>query len=484
MKLSRIVLVVILMCALLVGGVSALLKTTIIDGAYTVDIYTNVTGIVGNTTWTPPMGTTSASILIVGGGGSAGSSYAGAGGGGGFLERSISGIDGPVSIIVGDGGVAPTGSNNGNNGLNSQFGWGSTEGIDNFVAYGGGYGGKDAVSGGSGGSGGGGGNNPTSGGSATQNLSASGGYGNNGGGNSGAAGVAGGGGASQSGFSNAVNDTITGGDGGDGRESSITGTATYYAGGGGGGGRTDFSGKAYGVGGLGGGGDGGTSGSYGHDGTDGFGGGGGAAGTTGSPTGKGGSGIVIVRYVTPPLVASFTATNISIATNTTASGWEGISPFTMQFINTSTSPPHTSWVWNYTELSAPLTPVTFNSTTYYNPIYTFTNAGNYSISLNVTGTYGTNISTQITWINVSSGATKPIAMSSLSRLAIQAGSYVWFNDTSLNTPTAYCWTFWDGTFAATANGSKTYYKRGIFNTSSNVSNSAGFNLSYNIIRVV
>ena len=108
-----------------------------------------------------------------------------------------------------------------------------------------------------------------------------------------------------------------------------------------------------------------------------------------------------VIYIPTP-VASFTSTNRSVATNATE-GWEGLTPFTMQFVNTSTIPPHTSFVWNYTEISAPTIPVTFNETTFYAPIYTFENAGNYSISLNVTGTYGTSISTQTTWVNVTPG---------------------------------------------------------------------------------
>ena len=185
-------------------------------------------------------------------------------------------------------------------------------------------------------------------------------------------------------------------------------------------------------------------------------------------------------------VASFASTNISVATNSTARGWEGVAPFTMQLTNTSTNPPFTSYVWNATNTTGNNVAYTFNSTTFYAPIHTFTYPGNYSIQLNVTGTYGSNISIQKTYINVSAGSTAqtPIAISSLYRAAIQAGWNTWYNDTSLNTPTARCWTFGDGTFAATANGSKTYYKRGIFNVSSNVSNSAGFNISYNIIRVV
>jgi PKD repeat protein len=165
----------------------------------------------------------------------------------------------------------------------------------------------------------------------------------------------------------------------------------------------------------------------------------------------------------------------------TANVTSGIAPLSVLFTDTSTNAP-TSGQYNATNVTGNNVPFTILNT--LSGAYTFQTAGNYSVKLNATNSAGSNISAQITYINVSSGATKPIAMSSLSRLAIQAGSYTWFNDTSLNTPTAYCWTFWDGTFAATANGSKTYYRRGIFNVSSNVTNSAGFNLSYNIIRVV
>lgn len=84
-----------------------------------------------------------------------------------------------------------------------------------------------------------------------------------------------------------------GGDGGIGKQSSITGTATYYAGGGGGTkGRSDGSGTL-GSGGLGGGGD--ASLTVGANGTNGLGGGGGAGqDPTNGEGGDGGSGVVIV----------------------------------------------------------------------------------------------------------------------------------------------------------------------------------------------
>ena len=137
-------------------------------------------------------------------------------------------------------------------------------------------------------------------------------------------------------------------------------------------------------------------------------------------------------------VSSFTSTNKSVATNATE-GWEGHAPFRMQFTNTSTNPPHDSFVWNYTEISAPTIPVIFNQTEYYNPIYTFTVAGNYLIELNVTGTYGTNVSTQITWVNVTSPPSPPVASFTASIYAGYAPLTVYFTDTSTNNPTSWAW---------------------------------------------
>ena len=91
--------------------------------------------------------------------------------------------------------------------------------------------------------------------------------------------------------------------GGDGLQSSITGSSTYYAGGGGGAARLNYS-VPQGIGGLGGGGNGGA---YGFDGDSGIantgGGGGGSSsgienGTTRRTGGNGGSGVVILRMPT------------------------------------------------------------------------------------------------------------------------------------------------------------------------------------------
>ena len=86
--------------------------------------------------------------------------------------------------------------------------------------------------------------------------------------------------------------------GGDGIQSSISGTSTYYGGGGGGAGHRSSGNGTEGNGGLGGGGDCNQSTTTSdRNGTDGLGGGGGASRNTTLTGGSGGSGIVIIRYL-------------------------------------------------------------------------------------------------------------------------------------------------------------------------------------------
>lgn len=258
------------------GGAAGGTITT--SGGYTIHTFTS------NGTFTPS-GNLDVDYLIVagGGGGSTASGSGGGGGGGGLLQDTEHAVTAQgYSIVVGVGGAAGTGSA-GVNGGNSSF--------DSLVSIGGGGGGLTNTNGIAGGSGGGGGANtanPRTGGAGT------GGQGFAGGSNttSGSAyGAGGGGGASEVGYNGL---STQGGNGGDGIASSISGSSVTYAGGGGGGART----TAGGTGGAGGGGNGGYDANGATDGTDGLGGGGGGAEDGGS-TGAGGSGVVIIRYLTP-----------------------------------------------------------------------------------------------------------------------------------------------------------------------------------------
>ncbi len=253
--------------------------------------------------------------LIVAGGGSGSNTISGGGGAGGMLTgTNIFNKSNTISISVGQGGAAAANdavSTRGSNGQNSS--------LFGLTAIGGGTAGiygSNAHVGASGGSGGGAGGNATGSVSA---VAALGGAGTSGqghaGGNSAEYGGGGGGGAGGSGGFANKNGTRydSGGDGGPGLVSSITGSSVHYAGGGGGAVR-DFGPPARtnvwqirGEGGIGGGGHGtGYTGdnragaAYATSGAPNTGGGGGGGAHSGSDgdqrAGSGGSGVVVIAY--------------------------------------------------------------------------------------------------------------------------------------------------------------------------------------------
>lgn len=239
-------------------------------------------------------------LVVAGGGGGGDLGYTGVamgGGGAGGFRTSIGGTALSLTpqmyvVTVGAGGAVNT------KGADSIF--------SSITSTGGGKGGVEDVIGGSGGSGGGGGGYNTAGasntGGAGNTPSTSPSQGNNGGNGMGAVALGsrqggGGGGAGAVGVAAGASDA---GDGGNGIASSITGSSVTYAGGGGGG-LSISSGGTIGAGGSGGGGAGAKQAAA-IAGTANTGGGGGGAGgvSGGSYTytaGKGGSGIVVVRYL-------------------------------------------------------------------------------------------------------------------------------------------------------------------------------------------
>lgn len=249
-------------------------------------------------------------VLIVAGGGGGGGEFAGGGGAGGvYYSKSIPVTAGNKTVNVGTGGIAGgttrfTNTVGGDGGL-SQF--------DMYSVAGGGGGGTywqsnlTYTNGRTGGCGGGAGaidNSPFAtggtGSRGTNNV-----LGGNGGagGNSAENSYSGGGGGGAGGNGETADPRYMGGEGGTGILCDITGVAVFYAGGGAG--STCYNNVAFTRinGGLGGGGAGGAWYGYpnnlaGGNGTDGLGGGGGGGNYGSAPAGggKGGSGIVIVRY--------------------------------------------------------------------------------------------------------------------------------------------------------------------------------------------
>ena len=231
-------------------------------------------------------------LVVAGGGGAPGRDIGGGGGGGGVKTGTLLIPAGTYMITVGAGGQGKYDMASDLSGMK-----GGNSSIGTFVESIGGGGGRDFntdlpnndYEGGSGG-----------GGAGITYLTPGLGIlpqGNEGGtglpGTETAYGAGGGGGAGRRGRSAAE-----GRHGGDGIQSSISGTSTYYGGGGGGAGHRTAGNGTEGNGGLGGGGDCNQSTTTSdRNGTDGLGGGGGASRNTTLTGGSGGSGVVIIRYL-------------------------------------------------------------------------------------------------------------------------------------------------------------------------------------------
>jgi hypothetical protein len=291
----------------------------------------------GNLSWTstlPASGPSSVEYLVVAGGGGGGTYVSGGGGAGGLLTTTgyTTAVGTSYTVTVGAGAAARSSTIGvGNSGSNSVFGTGT---VTNSAATSGSItsvgGGAGATGGGTagaattGGSGGGGGSS-----SSTAGAAGTSGQGNSGGNSPGAVGNyvnGGGGGASAVGVSPATS-VSPGGNGGAGNTyttgTSITGLADSYAGGGGG--ATSNSGTA-GTGGTGGGGNGTVYNSsasvvtIGTAGTVNTGGGSGGGGVNASSSGTslaGGSGVVIIAYLSTFADLTFVASTL------TSQSWNG-----------------------------------------------------------------------------------------------------------------------------------------------------------------
>ena len=329
-------------------------------------------------TWTRPSQVTSADVLVIGGGGGGGARHGGGGGAGEFVQADSYVISSAstISVAVGAGGGAST-NYTGTAGQNSYF-KPTTSSTTGLVARGGGYGSSGGGGGGGSGGGAGAGQAVATITSQAQTTFASASLSGISFGSVGAKGAddsnawddnndywagGGGGGAGGAGswptsngslvtsFSNGTSSTARGGKGGDGKavtwiSSTVASNlsvgqtssgSVYFSGGGGGGMGVD--GLAGGAGGLGGGATGTRTDANGNAGSANTGGGGGGSGfddiskagsyetVNAAQAGAGGSGVVVMRFISPdytaptitgPSSATGASSSISISENTTA----------------------------------------------------------------------------------------------------------------------------------------------------------------------
>jgi PKD repeat protein len=165
-----------------------------------------------------------------------------------------------------------------------------------------------------------------------------------------------------------------------------------------------------------------------------------------------------------PPIASFTASNTT-----------GIYPpaLPVKFTDTSTNTP-TSWQWDFTNTTGNNTAVTFSTT--QSPLWSF-DIGNFSISLTATNADGSDVSDQVTWINVSAPTTVPLAEFTGSPLSGTVPLSVTFTDADGTGETAWEWIFGDGNTTGNSeqNPVHLYTASGVYTVNHSATNVIGTN---------
>ncbi len=146
----------------------------------------------------------------------------------------------------------------------------------------------------------------------------------------------------------------------------------------------------------------------------------------------------------------------------TADVTSGTAPLIVQFNDTSKNAP-TTWTWNFGDDT---------TSNVRDPLHKFTSAGSYSIILAVRNSVGSNTTSISKYINVSA-LTAPEASFSAAPTSGLEPLTVRFTDTTINFPTAWQWTFGDGTSSSEQNPSHTYQGSGTYTVVLTATNSQG-----------
>jgi beta propeller repeat protein len=149
-----------------------------------------------------------------------------------------------------------------------------------------------------------------------------------------------------------------------------------------------------------------------------------------------------------------------------ASSTTGNAPLVVAFTDKSTGTP-TEWKWSFGDGSALVTQ--------YNPTYTYTKPGTYTVKETVSNAAGKDTEIKTNYITVKTVLIKPAAAFSASPTSGYAPLKVAFTDKSTGTPTLWKWSFGNGTYSTTKNSAHTYSKAGKYTISLTATNKAGSN---------
>jgi PKD repeat protein len=138
----------------------------------------------------------------------------------------------------------------------------------------------------------------------------------------------------------------------------------------------------------------------------------------------------------------------------------GTAPLTVAFTDTSANSP-TYWKWTFGD----------GDVSYLeNPEHSYTEVGDYTVTLTVTNDAGSDTVTETSCIKVES---EPVASFTSDLTTGTAPLAVTFTDTSTNSPTYWKWTFGDGDVSYLENPTHTYTSSGYYTVTLTTSNDAG-----------
>jgi beta propeller repeat protein len=144
----------------------------------------------------------------------------------------------------------------------------------------------------------------------------------------------------------------------------------------------------------------------------------------------------------------------------------GTAPLNVAFTDKSTGTP-TAWNWSFGDGTA-------NSTA-QNPTHTYSTAGNYTVTLTVTNSAGSNTIAKSNYISATAPTTikPPVIYFWGSRTSGTVPITIGFTDASTNTPTAWNWSFGDGTYSTLQNPRHTYTSAGTYSITLTAGNAGG-----------
>ncbi len=161
-----------------------------------------------------------------------------------------------------------------------------------------------------------------------------------------------------------------------------------------------------------------------------------------------------------------TVGSVSPNADFSASTTSGNAPLTVKFTDKSTGSP-TEWKWSFGDGSALVTQ--------YNPTYTYTKPGTYTVKETVSNAAGKDTEIKTNYITVTAPLKAPVAAMSASPTSGNAPLKVQFTDKSTNYPTSWKWSFGDGTYSTDQNPAHTYTKAGKYTIVLTAKNAKGSN---------